>query len=62
MLLGSKLVKLESEINVIEDFAIKSHCSKCLKLSENPSDLITCPKCSIMKYCSQSCLVSYLKI
>ena len=57
MVLGSKLVRLESEINVLEDFAIKNHCSKCLKICENPIDLISCSKCLIMKYCSQSCQV-----
>lgn len=62
MVLGSRLVQLESEINVLEDFAIKNHCSKCLKRSDNPTDLISCFKCSIMKYCSDSCLVRILTL
>lgn len=62
MLLGSKIVQLESEINVLEDFAIKTHCSRCLKHSENSTDLISCSKCSIMKYCSKSCLVRNLTL
>jgi hypothetical protein len=59
--LGSKIVQLESEINVLEDFAIKNSCSKCLKRYENSSDLITCPKCSIINYCSNDCLVRNLR-
>lgn len=59
-LLGSKLVCLQSNINVLEDFALKNYCSNCLKhfSTDEIKCTIKCSKCSIMTYCSdKSCLV-----
>ena len=53
--IGCKLVQVQSEINVLEDFAIKDYCSNCLKHSAN---LYPCPSCSVMKYCSSECIVN----
>lgn len=53
-LLGSKFGHVKSVVNVLDDFAIKDHCANCLKDFEK---LTSCPICSIMKYCSNDCMV-----